>query len=575
MRHLLLLLCLALFVPPIAGAKDYSTPQVVIDATIRADGTILYEEHRTYRFDGSFSEADYSLSRQGFDEVREIHVREGEEVYRHSASGEPGTFRVRERDRTVDIIWRYQATDEERTFTISYELEGAVIRGEDHAEFFWTYLSDRWERGTDSLVVNLVFEEGQPADGVEWFTRGAQDRAQIARSSDGLHITGGNFSRRDRLEVRTVFPAAHVPDMWVTHPEFTLAAAREQEEAFHTAQREAAELRERRAERWSMFAVITAVLSVLAYIGVWRRYVRRPQLSERLPVEVYGPPSDLPPAVGGAALYNKMVTGQHLIATLFDLCRRGYFKLVEQEPVKVRFQPDRIDYTIVPADEVTVDAGLASWERKLLRLIHESFSAGKDTVREVFDFQSTSGTKWFESWQKEVKAEVDVLGWYSDAWKRAVPMNLASQFPLLGLAIAALLFESPLGLLPLIVVLSMMFGSVFMYQRTNEGERQYRLWKAYRQTLRRGTLNKLGDKMNEHFPYAVALMVSQKRLEELVSAGRADDFMWLSTTHGGMISPAQLSRSISNATSSMSSTVSTGSGASVGSSGGGAGGGAR
>lgn len=570
-----LVLALAFLIPSLALAKDYSTPLVVIDATIRVDGSVLYEEHRTYRFDGSFSEADYRLSRVGFDEIRDIHVREGEQPYAFETTRDPGTYLIRDRAGTVDIVWYYRAQDEERTFTVSYVLEGAIVKGEEHAEFFWTYLTDRWERRTDSLVVNLRFEKGHPSDGVHAFLRGASGQASVAPTADGLRISGANFGRAQSLAVRTVFPATLVADMWVTHPEYSLALAEAQEEEARVARLEAESRRQRRAERWRVLALLTTIASVIAYGVVYRRYGQRPELDERLPVEVYHPPADLRPAIASAALFHNVVSSQHLVATLFDLCRRGYFRLVEQEPEKRRFQPDRIDYQIEPAQEVTVDEGLRPWERKVLALVHEEYSRGKKSVREVFDFKSSRRQKWFTEWQSSVRNDVKALGWYAPEGMKAIKLNLASQAPLLGLAIAAIIFTDGIGFLAFFTVVIMLGATAGLRPRTAEGEKRYRLLKAYRDTLRRGSLNRLGDHMNQHFAYAVAMMVNQKRLESIVSAAEPEDFSWLSTTHGTMISPMHLTKSIAAVTASVGSTVSTGTGASVGSAGGGAGGGAR
>ena len=86
-------------------AKDYSFPRVVVEAVVQADGAVRMTEHRTFRFDGSFSEADYNLSRAGFDVVRDIEVSENGNPYTLNTSRKDNTYRVRERDKRVDIRW--------------------------------------------------------------------------------------------------------------------------------------------------------------------------------------------------------------------------------------------------------------------------------------------------------------------------------------------------------------------------------------------------------------------------------------------------------------------------------------
>jgi uncharacterized membrane protein len=558
-----------------ASAKDYSVPLVVIDATVRADGTILYEEHRTYRFDGSFSEADYRLSRAGFDEIRDIHVREGAEPFELRRSRDAGTYRVDEGRRTVDITWYYRATDEDRTFTVSYVLVGAIPKGEEAAEFFWTYLSDRWDRGTDSLVVNLAFPGGHPPEGLHTFLRGASDQVDIVPTAEGVRITGSGFRSSQSLAARIVFPASLIPDAPITHPELTVAGVLEEEEQrrLDAIERRAAE--ERRAGRWTIIGLIAGFVSLLTFVGIFRRYSVRPTLSEKVPVEVYAPPADRRPALAGALLPFLTVSSHSLVATLFDLCRRGYYRLIEQEPEKRRFQPDRVDYRIEQGSAPPDPSELTWWEKEVVDLVDTRLAAGETTVREVFDFQKGTYQKWFTKWQTGVQKEVAAVGWYEPRSSRAITLNVLGQLPILGISILTFVFAGPVGSFPFSASLFMLAGSGLLRVRTEAGEREYRLWKAYRDVLAKGNLENLSSNISLHFPYAVAMYVTGKRLEALVTESRPDDFDWLVATNGLMISPARLTQSISTVTTSVGSTISAGTGASVGAAGGGAGGGAR
>ncbi len=587
-----------------SGPKDYSVPLVSIEATVRADGSVLYEEHRTYRFDGSFSEADYILRRDGFEQIRDIHVREGDHPYLLDDSREPGTYRIREHRRSIEIVWRYEATDEERTFTISYVLEGAIARGREHAEFFWTYLSDRWERPTDSLVVNLIFEEagrstawhGQAlpdslaagvdpratwADEVHSFMRGASHRVEVAPSENGIRITGSGFRQNESLAVRSIFPASLVPDAEVTHPELTLALVQAQEEQRVQEALEAAERRERRAALWRIIGPLVFVVSILAQLLMYLRYGRPPELGQRLPVEVHEPPSDLRPAVAGAVVTLHGIGSHSLVATLFDLCRQGLFRLIEQEPEKGYFGSESIDYQIELGPTVPAELSLRDWELDVCDLITQRLDSGKKTVSEVFnleeseDLEESDGEEWFSNWHDKVKLDVDAVNWYRPDANRAMVINLLIQIPLTALGALTLAFAGVIGLLPLLGAGCMALLTPMVRGRTPDGEREYRLWQAYRRALRRGDLDRLADAMSVHFPFAVAMSIGSKRLEQLVKRGAPEDFFWLSSTSGRPIAVAHLAHSVSTVSSSIGSTVAAGTGVSAGSPGGGAGGGAR
>jgi uncharacterized membrane protein len=565
----------ALLVLADVAAKDYSVPLVHIEALIRNDGTVEYTEHRTYRFDGSFSEADYRLSRRGFDVVRDIEVREGNVAYELARGGGEGTYRVATGRRTVEVTWRYRAQDEDRTFTISYVLEGAIVKGEEHAELFWTYLSDRWETGTDSLVIDLAFESGHPEEGLHTFLDGRTEGVDIVPTGAGLRIASSGFSSRDRLAVRTIFPASVVAGAPVTDRAYSLDGVLLEERDREVREAEMAEVRAQRAARWSIITVIVAFVSVLTFLGTYMRYSRRPVLESTLPTEVYAPPSERGPAVASALIGYGIISTHHLVATLFDLSIRGYLKLVELEPVKRRLQPVEHGFRIEMLEGEVSRADLRPWETRLLDLVEERARRDERTVKEVFDFQKKPYTSWFTDWQSEVTKDVRSAGWSDPRGKKGIRVNLSSQIPLLGLAVLACVFAGLIGLIALMTTTLAIAFTPAMSVRTKEGEREFRLWKTYAATLRRGSEKEFAPRISPHYPYAVAFGIGTKRLETLVAQGSPDDFFWITTLTGDMISPARLVNSVSTVTTSVNSTMATGMGASAGVAGGGAGGGAR
>ena len=105
-----------------------------------------------------FSKADYNLPLRGFAQIRNISVSENGVDYRRVEGGdEEGTFWIGESRSQLEINWNYRASNEVRTFTLTYELDGALVVGPDYAEFTWIYLSDRWDRSTRELSVELTF----------------------------------------------------------------------------------------------------------------------------------------------------------------------------------------------------------------------------------------------------------------------------------------------------------------------------------------------------------------------------------------------------------------------------------
>ena len=569
------LLLIAFCTTAVAVGKDYSFPRVVVEAVVQSDGAVHITEHRTFRFDGSFSEADYNLSRAGFDVVRDIEVSENGIPYALNTSGDEGTYRVRERDKRVDIRWYYRARNEDRTFTISYVLERAVIRGPEHAEFFWTYLTDGWDEPTDELEVRLRFE--QPLDGAELhhFLRGATSKIETEETSDGILISGQNLSSSDRVAMRAVFPASLVPAAQINDADFTLAlvlddeARRAEEEAL------AAERRERRAVRWSYISLVLTLLTVVFFGMVYRRYrPNKPELVEDLPKQTTEPPSDHPPALAAMFVSQFYVGAQSVVATLFDLCRRGYFRIVQGEE-KRSFLSKETPFEIHLGDIRPSPGDLRDWEEEVVRLIVDRMADGEREIKKIFDLNKSKNQKWYTKWQKLLKADYDSLELTHPENSKAVSANILAQIPLTAASIAAIAFAGPIGVMPLVLSIGAMCFSGLIWHRTVEGERLYRGWHAYLRGLQKASPEDLTGDIDRHFVNAVVFSLSSTRTGNLVKAAPSDQFMWIIAVDGGRVSPAALSTTVSSMTTSVTTNIASGTGATAGVAGGGASGGAR
>lgn len=139
---LLMLLVFVLF-PLHALAVDYTISEVTIDAQVNADGTVDVVEHHTYEFDGEFNGI-----------TREIVAKEGTSI--QSFSGlENGKELKTERDGDVYKVFR-QGEDETITIELRYQIQSAIQKYEDGAEFYWPFFDDRNESAYEQMTVTVL-----------------------------------------------------------------------------------------------------------------------------------------------------------------------------------------------------------------------------------------------------------------------------------------------------------------------------------------------------------------------------------------------------------------------------------
>jgi uncharacterized membrane protein len=599
MKQLTLYLLLVFSVPLCLHAKDYRIVHADIQSVVHSDGSIIYTELRTYYFQGSFSQADYIMPRRGFTEIRDIQVAENGVAYTRTDRGrEEGTFYIAESSSRIEIVWNFRAKDEYRTFEISYVLDGALIVGPDYSEFTWTYLSNRWERQTEQLTVNFVLDAGDE-DTVHNWVRGAADRIRLRATQNGFELNSNAFiSRNSIVEVRSVFPSSVVADAAVTHPDFSLQTALDQEEDRALLELQRAERRAIWVARGQVTGWILILLSLASFISIYIRHGRWHQFGSQAPIQLYEPPMLIPPAVAGKMLYSSGTEAYLLTATLFDLARRGYFKLFETT-IKQKSAKAKPKQTLVIqfSDESPSTDNLLSYERHMVDFLTKAMIANRVSLAALFEsdhigkaqkernpglydmnIKSREVTTWYQDWIKELTTYMTRFKWYEPNSTKWMVVNMMIQAVLTSGAVILLVQAFvPVVMIALMLCIVMFIMSMAIRRRTPEAQLEHDKWVAYRKGLIEGRPQDLqsGD-ASYHLIYAIALFITGKKFVRAVEGFSTDStsLEWIYFSHVGVFNPAFIASSVSNITASTTSSFSAG-GASVGVAGGGAGGGAR
>lgn len=134
-----------------AQERSYHFPRVLIDATIRPDGTLELIERRTFDFRGTFSEVFFTIepTEAPPSNVEGFTVEEGGRVIEHREGlSSSGGF---------EATWPAPSSNEQRTFTLSYRVRCAVRVYDDAAHLEWQFVGPGWTERTDLVrVVVLV-----------------------------------------------------------------------------------------------------------------------------------------------------------------------------------------------------------------------------------------------------------------------------------------------------------------------------------------------------------------------------------------------------------------------------------
>lgn len=572
--------------PTALFASDFSIPEIDVQVVITEDGIVQIREQRTYTFDGDFSWADYRISKEGFSDIRNIRVSEGDSSYINLNTEEEGTFSFSESDDAVVIKWNYTASDTVRTFTLSYELAGAVAIGLEWSSLFRNYLASGREKSTSVFNLSVRFPQSISSDSLHTWQRDKATDFQINKQERSIEFSGSDISRQEAAIIRVVFPTAVFDEnqVQVTHPNLTLTSISTLEEDHQQQQQEQAERDAYFAEITPTVTIILSLTSILIFILLYKKYGSRHSTGQIASRETLVIPGQQPPALIGKLLLSRQTTSNHLVATIFDLARRGWLKIREEEKGKENdgwFSEDKAGFKVSLPNRDPDDT-LSEYEKMTMGFIRSQLSVGTDTFEEIFSSNDSSAAKWYSKWTKQVKKAFDEQNWIDKGSYRGVIANSVVQFLLMCLSIAMLIVGSPVAIIAAIITLALVIASFAIIRRTPDGEEVYQRWKNYRDGLKNADERTIRMEMlDRHFIFATALHLSKKRIETILEAPQAstaDMIPWIILAHGSTTSPAAMASSFSTlaatGSTSFAGTTGAGTGASVTSVGGGVSGGA-
>mgnify|MGYP006273499011 FL=1 len=582
-RYWLIATVLFFALPAVGTASDYSIPKIDVSVSITENGHVQITEELTYVFVGDFSWADYRLPKDGFTRISQIRVSENGTEYINQNNEEPGTFSVSESDDAFEIKWHYTASDTTKTFTLSYILEGALVIGPRWSEFFWNYLSSNRQKSTQYFNLTLTLPRDVSSDSIYTFTRNKTDEFNFSPTNDGYSAEGFGISRRQSARIRTLFPTGVLDrsSVEVTDPDFRLSQVLENEQQYRESERLEAERDAYYAEITPAATAILSLLSLLVFIWIYRSYGKRHPTSSLSSRETLVIPGNQSPAIIGRLMMAKQTTSNHLVATVFDLARRGWFVIEEKEKDEEEstgwFSSDDPVFEISSLKKDPDDSTLEH-EQMVVEFARNRISDGHNTFNELFKGTDSDVSKWFSEWKKQVKNQFDEKNWIDKESYTGMLLNMVAQLIILAASIALLIYGTTPALVAVIFVTLVLIGSLFIIRRTPEGEETHKQWKSYIDGLKNADKRTIRmEFLDRHFIYATAFHLSQNQLETLLDSTHETAHTlipWIVLTHGSAASPAAVASSVSTlaatGSSSFTGAAAGGAGATAGSAGGGA-----
>ena len=579
---------LIFLIPKSVYSKSYSYDFINTTLDFYPDGSVVVSQIRAYNFVGSFSYAFLDILKKGAEDVKFLEIKDLD-------NNLPLQFNLDEDASHVKATWYYSADNQVKKFLIMYRIDGAVKKYEDVAEFYWKVIEDNHERidKFDSYI-NLPL----PSPNLfKVFIHSSSTPGELKFSDDlkNAHVTMQNIPSNTFVEFRILTEPQIFSGVQQIPEKKYESILNEEKRIFYTIPFQYFNI---------LIFLILLISPIIVFFYFYLKYGVEPKVDYQLKYEPE-PPRDIPP-MALAALYGSdlRTSARGLLATIFDLARRGYIDIREEKKEHLFGLYDTTEQifkiTKKGKDELSSKKSLHNFEDNVLDLLFVEMSNSKDEIK------SSEMTKWCRVHQAEVKSAIpelneDAKSWFEMKYFRLYePKSLkkASKFPIILFIYGFLLF----GFLSLIKAIPFDFHLLIFIQlfllfvsflamnaikrRTPEATLEIKKWNAFKKYISDFSAMKdapttLLQIWDRYLVYAVVLDVAKELLENIknFSLERNSPVVAVAWYHpigapgipSGMMSPesfSAFSSNMSNMINALNSSSSVGGGFSGGGGGG-------
>lgn len=538
----------------IAADKSYKILSTDIQTTINNDGTINFVETREFSFKGDFTFVYQVIPKRGFDKIYDIQVSENGVAYLNKNTKQDGTFLIDERKNSYRIYLYHNSSNENKKFTIKYTLENPFTVGEKDSQFYWIYLSDRWDKRPGDLYITQKFssdiQDNDIIYDIEYPSN--SDKYEFNTDNSSLSFFSSDFSSSTEMKLRTIFPSSYFVNVKMNDENFSLAKLEE---------------KKRNKELVQYFIGFLVVFSMVSFISYYRRNLKKFKLDIDENQQFTSFPSDHHPVVINGLIYRELTlgpTGSGILSTLFELGSLKKISIEVIEKGKWFFKSKRLKVTV---HNTNMDEVQSSFAKLLLKRLRKF---GKNTTfKDVFsEFQMRS-----YKWKKLKTEELSKNGWVDTSGADEKYRLAIIQFLIMGVIIAfSIIFKTFIGFLS-ILTFTFFLSTIFGSRLTKEGQLLYDQWGLFVHQLSENEIDVKHFDPELLLQYCVALGVqpdSLKKVIENVEHQHDSSYMWM---YYGSSSDIGSVASIVSDIATTGTTVSAAYGGDGGGGGGGAGGG--
>lgn len=488
------------------------------------DGDIQYSERMHFWHLETGEIIRYTIPLHGSDSVTRIRVFTGERELQRAGSEGENTFSVTKGLNKLYVNWKTNGRNEERSYRIAYQMHGYLDIGEESVQFTWRKFPNFTDH-SQGYTMNIYLPG--PVDPEQLYTsvRGSKS-LEVTRLNNQVRLRSTRIPSLMSLQFRLLTPRSLFPDAVTNSPLVSYKRARLDDSVYI---KYLSRLRERIKERQplgNIVAIIGVIFSLSVFLFLFL-YKKSNLPKSHWSYSLQQLPSNHSPAqvrwLMGYPL--RWIGGHHLLVTVLDLARRGFFELYEDGKKGLRIEvrePDAIDY-------------LHNWEYELIATVARARASGATHLSQVF-LARYSGTQWFNRWKKQLMASMENMHWMNPHNQRISWAHNVFQgfFSVMGLYVYVSHYTD-LGIVLFFCSTCTIAASYGMQRLNDQAERLRREWGDYRKLVKKARPEEFSRQNHSVlFAYSVALGLDISIISRLTSSHmlKINEFYWLQLQPG-------------------------------------------
>ncbi len=482
------------------AGRSLSIESVAIEARVLPDATLDVIERITVNFSGTWNGFFVKIP-QGNTPVENVMVSEKGHPYAFNPGsdyGPPGTFLTKPEGDELLIDWSIAATNETRSFDVSYKVTNAVKIHADTAELYRKFVGSANENKVGSVTVTVHLPPGaekyEQGKDIRIWGHGPQNGEIDFAGPDTVVLLANALKPFTFVEGRITMPV----ELFPSAPQESVTGKRELENILAEETRWAKEANRgrflARAEVGGAGVVLVVCLTFMWFL--WRKFGRKHETVFQGDYYRELPAKYSPAELSVLYNFNKMQT-RDLTATILDLARRGFLQLREDVVEERRFLGTKTTNTFLvqfsPPPEPDdlgdpAEAVLKPHEQNLVKFLQSAAGENKESVylTEVEKYAKKSGAQFLQfwkSWTAGAAVESEQHSFFENNDRLKVQTTLTGVVLALLGGVIAVRKASLLGAAIFVSGLIFLFVPRAFKRRSITGQEDYVRWKAFRRFL--------------------------------------------------------------------------------------------